>query len=108
GGVDGIEAGLGKPVEQVEGGLLVRGPTEDVAPQDQRRDGKVGATETAFLQDCSPMLGWASTPREWIADKLGRALPRSQACLCFLIGPEQFHKRAQRLRVRDCADEQRG
>jgi hypothetical protein len=35
--VDGVEAGAGEPVEQVEGGLLVGGPAEDITAQNQRR-----------------------------------------------------------------------
>src|SRR5690606_12936210 len=60
GGIDGVEASVDKAVEQVERGLLVGGPAEDVTAQNQRRDGKVGATETAFLQFNTPSSGWGA------------------------------------------------
>ena len=45
---------IDEAVEQVERGLLVGGPAEDVAAEHQRRDVEVGSAEAAFLQGTSP------------------------------------------------------
>jgi hypothetical protein len=54
GRVDGVQPGRDETVEQLERGLLVGGPAKDVAAQNQRRDGEVGPTEAAILQDLAP------------------------------------------------------
>ena len=45
-----LRPAVDEAVEQVEGGLLVGGPAEDIAAEDQRRDFEVGSSEAAFLQ----------------------------------------------------------
>ena len=37
-GIDGVEAGADEGVEHGEGRILVRGPAEDVAAEDERRN----------------------------------------------------------------------
>jgi hypothetical protein len=53
-GVNGVEAGVDKTVEQVEGGFLVGGPAEDVAAEDERRDRKAGLAEGTMLHEGPP------------------------------------------------------
>src|SRR5581483_2594392 len=49
GGVDAVEAGADKAVEQLEGGGFVGGPSEDVAAEDDRRNFDTGVAEHSLL-----------------------------------------------------------
>ena len=51
GGVDAVEAGADKGVEQRERGLLVRRPAEHVAAEDERRDLQSASAELALLHE---------------------------------------------------------
>jgi hypothetical protein len=46
GGIDRIEARIEEGVENPEGGLLVGGPAEDIAAENDRRDRKAGFSKT--------------------------------------------------------------
>ncbi len=48
-GVDGVEARVDERIEQLEAALLVGGPAEDVAAEDDGRDVQAGAAEGALL-----------------------------------------------------------
>ena len=52
--VDGIEPGLDHFIEQDEGCCFIRGPTEDVTAEDQRRHLDPGVTQHAFHCGLSP------------------------------------------------------
>src|SRR6185437_13181510 len=54
GGVDRGQARRREPVEHGERGFFIRRPAEHVAAENERRDGKVGAPQTASLHERLP------------------------------------------------------
>src|SRR5690606_31062425 len=54
GRIDGVEAGGGEAVEQLEGARLVGGPAEYVAAEDQRCDVEAGAAKGTFVHWGTP------------------------------------------------------